>query len=167
MGISEDPAADGHQNRIFLAGRRHQQPGGPIGMESSRQEICTRRQLGSQPDHRRLKNLSRRLKPFRGPLRQEQRRRGKKHRLTWPCFVAILARMKRYLVSEFKAKCVALINEVAATSEEVVVTKRGIPLVRILSASGGNLGGRILGGQAGSAEVHGDLVYSDFDADWE
>ena len=34
--------------------------------------------------------------------------------------------------SEFKAKCLALMDEVARTGESVVVTKRGEPLVELV-----------------------------------
>ena len=33
--------------------------------------------------------------------------------------------------SEFKAKCLALLDEVAATREVIVVTKRGKPVARV------------------------------------
>jgi prevent-host-death family protein len=35
---------------------------------------------------------------------------------------------------EFKAKCLALLDEVAATGEELVVTKRGKPVARVVPA---------------------------------
>jgi len=34
--------------------------------------------------------------------------------------------------SEFKAKCLAVMDEVAATREAVVVTKNGVPLVELV-----------------------------------
>ena len=36
--------------------------------------------------------------------------------------------------SEFKAKCLAILDEVAETYEMVVVTKRGKPVARVLPA---------------------------------
>ncbi len=36
--------------------------------------------------------------------------------------------------SQFKAKCLALLDEVAATGEEIVVTKRGLPVARVSAA---------------------------------
>lgn len=36
--------------------------------------------------------------------------------------------------SQFKAKCLALLDEVAATGRELVVTKRGKPVARVLPA---------------------------------
>jgi prevent-host-death family protein len=34
---------------------------------------------------------------------------------------------------EFKAKCLALLDEVAATGEEIIVTKRGKPVARLVA----------------------------------
>jgi prevent-host-death family protein len=36
--------------------------------------------------------------------------------------------------SQFKAKCLAVLDEVAATGEPVVVTKRGTPVARVVAA---------------------------------
>ena len=35
--------------------------------------------------------------------------------------------------SEFKAKCLALMDEVAESGEEIVITKRGTPVARLVS----------------------------------
>ena len=37
--------------------------------------------------------------------------------------------------SQFKAQCLAILDEVAATGEEIVVTKRGRPVARVSAAS--------------------------------
>lgn len=37
--------------------------------------------------------------------------------------------------SQFKAQCLAMLDEVAATGEEITVTKRGRPVARVLAAS--------------------------------
>jgi prevent-host-death family protein len=37
--------------------------------------------------------------------------------------------------SRFKAQCLAMLDEVAATGEEIVVTKRGRPVARVIAAS--------------------------------
>jgi prevent-host-death family protein len=37
--------------------------------------------------------------------------------------------------SRFKAQCLAMLDEVAATGEEIVVTKRGRAVVRVLAAT--------------------------------
>jgi prevent-host-death family protein len=36
--------------------------------------------------------------------------------------------------SQFKAKCLGMLDEVAATGEEIVITKRGRPVARVLAA---------------------------------
>ncbi len=36
--------------------------------------------------------------------------------------------------SRFKAQCLAMLDEVAATGEEITVTKRGRPVARVLAA---------------------------------
>jgi prevent-host-death family protein len=38
-------------------------------------------------------------------------------------------------VSEFKAKCLATFDEIAGSGEEIVVTKRGRPVARIIAAA--------------------------------
>ena len=40
--------------------------------------------------------------------------------------------MKYMKAAEFKAKCLKVMEEVAATGEEIVVTKRGTPIVRVV-----------------------------------
>ena len=39
--------------------------------------------------------------------------------------------MKTVIISEFKAKCIAILREAQRTREPVVVTRRGKPLARI------------------------------------
>ncbi len=41
---------------------------------------------------------------------------------------------RRISASEFKAKCLALLDEVAETRETLVVTKRGKPVARVVPA---------------------------------
>jgi len=38
--------------------------------------------------------------------------------------------------SEFKARCLAVLDDVARTREEVVVTKRGVPVARLVPIAG-------------------------------
>ena len=56
---------------------------------------------------------------------------------------------------EFKARCLALLDRVAATGEPLVVTKRGRPVARVVSA-------RAAGQPSlrGSVTIHGDLIAS-------
>jgi len=57
--------------------------------------------------------------------------------------------------SVFKARCLALIDEVAASRETIVVTKRGRPVARLVAMGGGRKTSL-----RGSVKVHGDLVAS-------
>ncbi len=46
--------------------------------------------------------------------------------------------------SQFKARCLALLDEVAATGRPIVVTKRGRPVARVVAANApGSLEGSI------------------------
>lgn len=40
--------------------------------------------------------------------------------------------MKRISASEFKAKCLGIMDDVARTGEEIVVTKNGKPMTRMV-----------------------------------
>ena len=44
--------------------------------------------------------------------------------------------MKSIAITEFKAHCLALLEDVARTGEPVVVTKRGKPLARVVPNGG-------------------------------
>lgn len=39
--------------------------------------------------------------------------------------------MQTYKASEFKAKCLKIIDQIAESGDDVVVTKRGIPMVKV------------------------------------
>ena len=74
--------------------------------------------------------------------------------------------MKTMLVSEFKAKCIAVLKEVQRTREPLVVTLRGKPLVTVQPVEPRGQGKR-LGGLKGRMTLRRDLVKVDTTADWE
>ena len=74
--------------------------------------------------------------------------------------------MKTMLVSEFKAKCIAVLKEVQRSREPLVVTLRGKPLVTVRPAEPPGPGKR-LGGLKGRMSIHRDLVKVDTTSDWE
>jgi len=74
--------------------------------------------------------------------------------------------MKTMLVSDFKAKCIAVLKEVQRSGEPVVVTLRGRPMARVEPLSAGNHR-KVLGTLKGSMRIRGDLVRSDTTRDWE
>ena len=65
---------------------------------------------------------------------------------------------------EFKAKCLALLDEVAETGEEIIVTKRGKPVARVVPAPVEDPRKKLAGSILWQAE---DIVEFDTSEDWE
>ncbi|MBX9846826.1 MAG: type II toxin-antitoxin system Phd/YefM family antitoxin [Xanthobacteraceae bacterium] len=71
---------------------------------------------------------------------------------------------KAIKASEFKAKCLAVIDEVVRTGQPVIITKRGQPMVELVphrakpKSPFGILKGRI--------KIKGDII-SPIDVEWE
>lgn len=70
---------------------------------------------------------------------------------------------RKVLISEFKAKCIALVHEVNRTGRATIVTHRGRPIVVVQPIART----RELGQLAGLADYEGDLVKTDFGDEWE
>ena len=75
--------------------------------------------------------------------------------------------MTTLLVSDFKAKCLAVLDRVFEDGQPVLITRRGKPLAKIVPVSGERTSKRVLGGLAGEAITKGDLVHANFESDWE
>ena len=63
--------------------------------------------------------------------------------------------MQTIQASEFKAKCLALMDKIAASVETLVVTKKGIPIVEMKPYSGKRVTSPF--GYHSDLEIHGDL----------
>ena len=74
--------------------------------------------------------------------------------------------MKTMSVSEFKAKCIAVLKEVERSGEPVVVTLRGRPMARVEPFAAGAEGKR-LGALKGKMRIRRNLVRIDTTKDWE
>lgn len=74
-----------------------------------------------------------------------------------------MAKTRKVAAGEFKARCLKLMDEVAETGEELVVTKRGKPVVKLVPIS--PKGKVFFGAMKGTATIHGDIVGPFFD-DW-
>ena len=73
--------------------------------------------------------------------------------------------METIQASEFKARCLALMDEVARTGEVLVVTKNGRPIAELRPYSGGRKDSPF--GLHKDLGIHGDIV-SPIDEDaWE
>ena len=57
---------------------------------------------------------------------------------------------------KFKAQCLHLLDEVQRSRKEILITKRGRPVARLLPAEGSVT--PILGRMKGSADLCGDLI---------
>ena len=66
--------------------------------------------------------------------------------------------MKIVIASEFKAKCLKIMDEVAATGEPVIITKHGVPVAQVVPAV--QKPETLFGALKGSVTILGDIVGS-------
>ncbi len=72
--------------------------------------------------------------------------------------------MRTIKASEFKAKCLKLMDEVAATGEPLVITKNGRPVAQLEPVVRGRKS--IWGLHKGQVEILGDII-EPLDVEWE
>ena len=72
--------------------------------------------------------------------------------------------MKQMPAGAFKARCLSVMKQVQATGEPVVVTKRGVPVVKVVPAEAEN--NDIFGFMVGRAKIVGDIE-SPIPVEWE
>lgn len=70
------------------------------------------------------------------------------------------------VVSEFKAKCIAILREAQRTGEAILITRRGQPIARVEPVQQ-TPSERPLGVFRGRMKIRGDIVHADSSADWE
>jgi len=76
--------------------------------------------------------------------------------------------MRTMKASEFKAKCLAVMDEVAATGEPVTITKNGKPVAKLVSPGTGEAPVKsIIGLHKGQIEILGDIISPVGEDDWE
>lgn len=69
--------------------------------------------------------------------------------------------------SDFKARCLALLDEVFETGEEITILKRGKPVARVVAAPREN-GSYPQDGLSGSVRILGDVLSPVVDpSDWD
>jgi prevent-host-death family protein len=64
--------------------------------------------------------------------------------------------MKKMAAGAFKAKCLAVMDEVQAKRESVMITKRGKPVAKLVPVEQGT--DEIFGFYAGKGRIVGDIV---------
>ncbi len=72
--------------------------------------------------------------------------------------------MKSIKASEFKAKCLKLMDQVAETGETLVITKNGHPVAELRPAK--RRLESLFGAHRGLIEITGDII-APLDEDWE
>ncbi len=65
--------------------------------------------------------------------------------------------MKKVAAGEFKQTCLRLLDEVRDSREPIIVTKRGVPVAKLVPLAE-ETPGSWLGGMAGTVEITGDIV---------
>jgi len=73
--------------------------------------------------------------------------------------------MKTVIISDFKAHCIAIINQVNQRKEPVIITRRGKPVARLEPFSKQRPERKL--GQMKQMEIVGDIVNTDFSDEWE
>ena len=76
--------------------------------------------------------------------------------------------MKRMAISEFKAKCLAVLDEVQKTRKPVLVTRFGKPVAEVIPPSSNVDSGSWIGSMKDSMKILGDIVSPASDEnEWE
>ncbi|MGA8272302.1 MAG: type II toxin-antitoxin system Phd/YefM family antitoxin [Candidatus Sulfotelmatobacter sp.] len=73
--------------------------------------------------------------------------------------------MKQIAAGEFKAQCLAIMDQVSQSGEPVVITKHGKPVVKLIPAE--NKADDIFDYMAGRAKVVGDIVGPTAVGEWK
>jgi prevent-host-death family protein len=68
-------------------------------------------------------------------------------------------------VTEFKAKCLRLLDEVEKKGDRIIITKRGRPVAQVGPAEAARR--PLRGTWKDSVKILGDIVYFDTSDDWE
>lgn len=66
--------------------------------------------------------------------------------------------MKEIAISEFKAKCLGILEEVRKTRKPIRVTRFGKPVAEVVPPSPVKTTGRRLGSMVGTMKIVGDIV---------
>ena len=76
--------------------------------------------------------------------------------------------MKEVAISEFKAKCLGILEQVRKTRKPIRVTRFGEPVAEVIPPSPKKRPANWLGCMAGTAEIVGDIVGpTGSESDWE
>ena len=75
--------------------------------------------------------------------------------------------MKQIAISEFKAKCLALLDQVQKTKKPILITRFGKPVAEVVPPSPAHIADW-MGSLKGTMEILGDIVApANEESDWE
>ena len=74
-------------------------------------------------------------------------------------------KQKEMPAGEFKARCLQLMDEVNRTGIELIITKRGRPVAKLVPITHATED-ELVGSMRGTVTIHGDIVSSD-PTDWD
>ena len=74
--------------------------------------------------------------------------------------------MRTVTISDFKATCLALLDEVCKTGEPILITRRGEPVAQVQPPPKEGKRG-LLGRGKGTCQILGDLIEPVMDEAWE
>ena len=77
----------------------------------------------------------------------------------------IMTKTREIPAGEFKAKCLKLMDEVAATGEELIITKHGKPVARLVPAKEERPS--LFGSMKGTVKILGDIMEPVWEPGWE
>ncbi|HEY6465590.1 MAG TPA: type II toxin-antitoxin system Phd/YefM family antitoxin [Candidatus Acidoferrales bacterium] len=67
-------------------------------------------------------------------------------------------RLQEVAISEFKAKCLSLVDQVNKTKTPLVVTRRGVPIVEVVPVGPDTSKTNWMGSMADVIKIKGDIV---------
>lgn len=77
-----------------------------------------------------------------------------------------MSKQRTIAAGEFKAQCLKLMEEVRDSGDELVITKRGKPVAKLVPLKYPADNESIFGCMKGTVTIHGDIV-GPFHEDWE
>lgn len=72
-----------------------------------------------------------------------------------------MAKPRKIAAGDFKSRCLALLDDVAETGSELVITKRGRPVARVVPIDD------TVRDSLYRSVIHGDDIVGPIDAEWE
>lgn len=76
--------------------------------------------------------------------------------------------MESIAISEFKARCLAILEKVRRTGRPILITRRGEPVAEVVPPSPARREAGWLGSAVGTGRILGDIVApASEEADWE